>query len=250
MTAHLHAGWRKVATRRSGRFVHVFLPEDPLEAHDALLGLAGPHTRMGHVYDHGRMADLVANEGFSHNPLHGAAPSTGYMASYHAPEESGLAQVHHISQITPEHIAQHRLAADEHLRDPHTFQGGWHDTATGDVYLDVSKHHDDLHAARDFGAEQKQKAIFHLGDFSEHFLHPKQDPLAVKDPEAWHERYAETGTEPHPRFHEYAHLYPFTDDQKEHFASQGEHVGSRMAGRPVGPWRSDRWVDRQLHGEL
>jgi hypothetical protein len=253
MNEHLLRRWAAITNEFASptgtkRFQHVFLSPDALAAHEQLLGLSmgGRHTgrlfRTGAAeYDHARLQDLIANEGFSHHPDRGAAPSSGWMASYHAPEGSGVAAVHHISEITPEHIAAHREAAAGHLAQPDSFQGGWHDTATGDVYLDASKHHTDLHQARDFAAEQKQKAIFHLDDFSEHFLHPQQDPIAMKDPEAWKQRYAETGTEPHPQFHSYAHLYPFTDEQKEHF---GGHTASR--GAPMGPWRSEAWVNQEL----
>lgn len=257
----LSQGWRLARTASGGgaRLQHFYLPADPDEAHAALMHLTRTGSRRTagplHPYDHGRIADIAANEGFSHHPLHGAAPSGGYMASYDAPEGSGVAQVHHISALGPDHIADHRRTIDTHLRQPHSFQGGWHDTATGDVYLDASRHHTDLHAARDFGAHEQQKAIFNLNDFSEHFLNPRQDPLAMKDHEAWKARYAETGTEPHPAFHSYAHRYPFTDDQKEHWRQQGVHVArvkadTVMAGRPVGAFRSDAWVNRQLghHG--
>lgn len=259
---HLRQGWRRVAATQDGaRFQHVFLPADPHEAHSALIGLAlaGRHTShlvrlAASEYDHGRLHDLVADEGFSHHPEHGAAPSTGWMASYHAPEGSGVAQVHHMASIAPEHIAAHREAAAHHLAEPRSYQGGWHDTATGDVYLDASRHFDDKHEALDFAAGQKQKAVFHLNDFSEHFLHPKQDPLAMKDHDAWKSRYAETGTEPHPAFHSYGHQYPFTDDQKKFWGDKGHHVGYRepspeWQGRPMGPWRSERHAERVLHGD-
>jgi hypothetical protein len=226
------------------RFQHFFLPEDPDEAHRALVHL----TRTAHrrvaagSYEHGRLHDLVANEGFSHHPLHGAAPSTGYMAAYDAPEGSGQAVTHHISQITPEHIAAHRAAISEHL-DKGAYQGGWHDTADGNVYLDASHHFDDKHSALNFAGHQQQKAIFNLHDFSEHFLNPRQDPLAMKDHEAWKARYADTGTEPHPAFHSYAHRYPNTPEQDEHW---NLHSKGAMAGRPVGQFRSARYVEDQL----
>lgn len=251
MSEHLRAGWRKIATGPGARLQHVDLPEDPHDAYALLADLAAGNRRGGrrlavHAYDRGRMTDLAANEGFSYHPVHGAAPSGGYMASYHAPEGSDVAQVHHISSLTPQHIASHRMAIDTHLRNPGSYQGGWHDTATGDVYLDASKHHEDLHSARDFAVKEKQKAIFNLNDFSEHFLHPKLDPLAMKDHDSWKARYAETGTEPHPDYHSYAHLYPASDEQKHFWSERGEHVANAMAGRPVGPWRSEAWVRRQL----
>jgi hypothetical protein len=257
--SHLAEAWRLARTASGGggvRFQHFFLPDDPDEAHRALVHLSRTGMRHRAVdqahgeYEQGRLHDLVANEGFSHHPVHGAAPSHGFMASYHAPEGSGIAPVHHISEIGPEHIAAHRQAIGEHLKDPSTYQGGWHDTATGDVYLDASKHHTDEHAVRDFAGGQKQKAYFHLGDFTERFMHPKQDPLAMKDHDAWKDRYKDVGTEPHPAFKSYAHLYPHTDEQKKFWGDRGEHLGARekrdtpMAGRPIGGFRSPRNVQR------
>lgn len=259
MSEHLRQGWRKVAARpvHNGRYQHVFLPDDPHEAYAALLDLAsGPRTARRVVaaageYDRARLQDLVANEGFSHHPSHGAAPSEGWMASYHAPEGSGQAVVHHISEITPDHIAAHRQAIGEHLSRPNSYQGGWHDTSTGDVYLDASRHfpeHDE-EGVRNFCADHQQKAYFHLGDFTERFMHPKQDPLALKDRDAWRERYSTVGDQPHPRWHEYSHLYPNTPEQDEHFRMHPEAKvkdDTVMAGRPVGAFRSEAWVRHQM----
>lgn len=228
------------------RFQHFFLPEDPDEAHRALVHLTRTaHRRLAAAgsYDHDRLHDLVASEGFSHHPLHGGAPSSGYMASYDAPEGSGQAVVHHISAITPDHIAAHRTAISEHLAKPHSYQGGWHDTADGNVYLDASRHFDNEHACREHCGHEQQKAYFHLGDFTERFMDPHQDPLAMKDHDAWKDRYAHVGTEPHPAWHGYGHRYPNTPEQDEHWSL---HSKGAMTGRPVGEFRSERYVADQL----
>jgi hypothetical protein len=245
---HLAQGWRQARTGSSGaRFQHFWLPEDSDEAHRALVHLtrtARRATATGASYDHARLHDLVANEGFSHHPLHGSAPSHGFMASYDAPEGSGQAVVHHISTIAPDHIAAHRAAIAHHLEKPGSYQGGWHDTADGSVYLDASRHFNDEHEVRQFAGAEKQKAYFHLGDFTERFMNPKQDPLALKDHTAWKERYSGVGTEPHPAFHDYAHRYPDTPEQTEHWS---QHTGKgRMAGRPVGPFRSENYIREHL----
>jgi hypothetical protein len=263
MNEHLLRRWAAITNEFASptgtkRFQHVFLSPDALAAHEQLLGLsmggrhtgARRHTAAAGEYDHARLQDLIANEGFSHHPDRGAAPSSGWMASYHAPEGSGVAAVHHISEITPEHIAAHREAAAGHLNKEKSYQGGWHDTATGDVYLDASKHFDDddEEGVRNFAADQKQKAYFHLNDFSERFMDPKQDPTAMKDHSEWQQRYSKVGTEPHPRWGEYSHLYPHTDEQREFWGQQGHHLGSKgpLEGIPAGPWLSNSYVEQEL----
>lgn len=253
---HLGQGWRLARTAATdARFQHFFLPDDPDEAFRALVHLTRTgvrRTAAATEYDHARLHDLVANEGFSHHPLHGAAPSTGWMASYDAPEGSGVAQVHKMAELTPEHIAAHRETIAHHLAQPASYQGGWHDTATGDVYLDASKHFDegDEEGVRNFCADHHQKAYFHLNDFTERFMNPKQDPLALKDRDAWHERYGTVGTEPHPRWKEYGHKYPNTPEQDEHFRLHPEarrKADTVMAGRPIGAFRSNTYAERQLN---
>jgi hypothetical protein len=259
----LRLGWRTAAglPPHNGRYRHIFLPQDPHEAYDALVGLSGPRTAARQVlaaggpeeYDHARLHDLVANEGFSHHPGHGAAPSSGFMASYDAPHGSGQAVVHKIHEIGPEHIAAHRASIGEHLDKPHSYQGGWHDTSSGDVYLDASRHFpaEDEEGCRNFCADNHQKAYFKLDDFSERFMNPKQDPLAMKDEGAWHERYQHVGTEPHARWNEFGHKYPSSREQKEFWSLKGEHTGSkgRMDGRPVGAFRSPAHQRRMMNEE-
>lgn len=253
---HLTAGWRLATSPRSNaRLQHVWLPEDPGDAHRLLVGLAGrtarrvgpsmPQLRSStqrrasegvQPYDHARLADIGANEGFSHHPSHGAAPDSGWMVSYHAPEGSGIGQVHKIHDLALEHIADHRSRIQSHLHEPSTYQGGWHDTSTGDVYLDVSKHFPEHHEpeAKDFAVHQRQKAIFHLGDFTERFMDPHQDPLRSKDEGEWHARYG-GDTRPHPGWSSYSHMYPDTPDQAH---DRGMSKGS-MRGRVAHP--GQRW---------
>lgn len=255
---HIRQRWRMAAASQStARFVHLFLPPDPDEAHRALayVHLSRLARRVTAAeateYDHARLHDLIAHEGFSHHPVHGTPPATGYMASYDAPEGSGQAVVHHISAITPEHIATHREAIAHHLAKPDSYQGGWHDTADGNVYLDASRHFHDEGECRGHCVREQQKAYFRLDDFSDRYVHPKLDPLALKDPKAWQERYAEHGQDPPEGYGSYVHRYPATDEQREHWAQRGHHLASagkgRMAGWPVGPWRSEAWVE-QRHG--
>lgn len=230
----------RTAAKSGGRFVHLFLPDDPQEALYAIAGASAGHRTAAapsgsDEYDHGRLHDLVAQGGFSSHPARGDAPSSGFMASYHAPEGSGLATVHDLKDIQPEHIAAHRQAAAEHLAKPDSYQGGWLDRAENKVYLDASRHFKDEGDVRKFAVDQKQKAYFDLHDFSEKYLHPKLDPDAMKDHGAWQQKYSHLPEHerenPPEGYHSFAHLYPATDEQKSHWAAKGEKLA---ALRPEG----------------
>jgi hypothetical protein len=262
MSALLRSTWAAARAPES-RLTHLWLPDDPYEAHSALVHVSRKTARRvtaaSGEFDAQHIHDLIDsnNGGFSHHPTHGKPPAEGWMASYEAKEGSGQAAEHPISEITPEHIAAHRDAISEYLSQPNSYQGGWHDQDTGTVYLDASRHFHDEHKVRDFAADQHQKAYFQLHDpvdsggehnFSSKYMNPRQDPLSMKDPATWSKRYSNVGTEPHPRYHEYSHLYPTSDDLKAHHAEQGHHLARTWpdpSGVPMGPWRNDRWVERQ-----
>lgn len=253
---HLLQAWAALGTSTGGgRFVHVTLPDNPGEAHRLLVSLArGGRTAATEPteYDQARLHDLVADEGYSHHPGHGKAPARGFMVSYHAPEGSGLAAVHHMSKLGPEHIAAHREAASDHLSRPSTYQGGWWDKSDDHVYLDVSKHFDHEPEARKFAVHEKQKAYFDLNNFESMYLHPKHDPHAMKDEGGWRQKYshlpAHEQENPPAGYEHYAHEYPPSDDQKKFWADKGHHLGAkgRMTGIPVGPWWNDLWVEARM----
>lgn len=274
---HLRQAWAATANPGSGRFVHVFLPEDADDAHRLLVLMSrGTHQAAAagepSEYDHARLHDLVADGGFSHHPGHGAAPTSGFMASYHAPEGSGMAVVHDLAKTGPEHIAEHRQAIGEHLAKPDSYQGGWLDRTEDKVYLDASRHFEDEGHVRKFAVQQKQKAYFNLHDFSEKYLHPKLDPDAMKDEGAWRQKYAHLPEHerdnPPEGYNSFAHLYPATDEQKNHWAEKGHKISNRgggqrtsdvqgrpaavpvrlnpMAGRPVGAFRDPQYVEAEL----
>lgn len=258
------------AAKSEARFVHLVLPDDEHEAVAALAAASQGGRRQanapseGEEYDRARLHDLVANGGFSSHPARGDAPSAGFMASYHAPEGSGLAVVHDLKDLKPEHIAAHRQAAAEHLGKPDSYQGGWLDRADDKVYLDASRHFKDEGDVRKFAVQQKQKAYFDLHDFSEKYLHPKLDPDAMKDEHAWRAKYAhlpEHEREAPPAGYEhFSHLYPATDEQKDFWKGKGHTVAKKqqaqpkptlksqtpMAGRPIGPFRDGQWVMDRL----
>lgn len=213
---HLRQAW--AARSATHRFQHVYLPEDPHEAYDLLQGLAGGHLARLRVvgeadatpYDKERLHDLINNGGLSHHPSHGAAPSTGYMASYeiHSPDQ---AAVHDMSSLTPEHIATHRQAIGEHLSQPDSYQGGWLDRGENKVYLDASRHFHDEGKVRDFSLKNKQLAYYDLGKGHEYYLDPKRDELSHADPAEHQKKYSEItkkfgGSAP-PEYESYRHLY-------------------------------------------
>lgn len=274
MNPHLRRAWATLAARPNNtRLIHIELPDDPYEAHHTITTLAqGGRTAVRHTaaeatpYDHARIHDLVRETegggGFSNHPAHGSPPGHGFMASYEAPEGSGISQEHDISEIQPEHIAEHRQSIAHHLSQPDSYQGGWLDKGEGKVYLDASRRFPEESDVRQFSLDNKQKAYFDLSNFDETFLHPKLDPLAMKDPEAWKAHYEKHGYEPPEQYHSYSHLYPPTDDQKKFWGEQGHHLAKKdeqktaakqppgkpahLAGRPVGPWMNEGWVSEQL----
>ena len=196
------------AARASARFRHFVLPEDPQEAHRLLTSVQHTAAPINPPetgdYDHNRLHDLVANGGFTSHPWRDS-PTHGFMASLDSHVAPG--EVHHVSTLTPDHIAAHRASIQHHLLKPGVFQGGWHDTATGDVYLDTSMHHHSENMVRRFAVGNKQKAYYDLGSGQEKFLDPHLDPQKHADPEGWAEKYKKVGTEPAEGYHEYAHLY-------------------------------------------
>ena len=265
MTTHLRAAW--AARAAAGRFVHVFLPDDPEEAHGLLHGLAGGHTGRLRVvaeseatpYDKERLHDLINNGGFSHHPGHGAAPSTGYMASYKlsSPEQ---AAVHDLHTLTPEHIAAHRNAISEHLAKPDSYQGGWLDRGENKVYLDASRHFHDEGKVRKFSLDNDQLAYYDLGKGHEYYLDPQRDELAHSDPTAHKQKYAEItkkfGAGAPPEYERYRHLYEGGEEHKTatlRFAvteqplasglpylvrvAKGNQVIAHIGIRPDGSWR-------------
>lgn len=252
MSAHLRRAWAVLHEAYNGaRFQHVYLPADPHEAYTALTHLSRTASRRtaleDHHYDHARLADVIAEGGFSHHPTHGT-PDKGYMVS-HDDDGSGIATVHHVSELTPEHIAAHREASAHLLKNPNTFQGGWHDTDDGQVYLDVSRHHHDEHEARKFAVEQRQKAYFNTHTFDTHYLSPRHDPLALKDHDAWSQKYAPVGHDAPEGYGEFAHRYPASQDLKDFWSARGHHIArakGKYDGEPMGPWRSPRWVEQEL----
>lgn len=228
MSYHLRQAWAASVVPMDGtRFVHMFLPEDPAEAHRALMAFAPRVARKqaeqinppeAGDYDRNRLHDLVGKGGFSTHPWRHDAPSRGFMASYDDPDGK-LGRVHHVSEISPEHIAEHRNSLGNHLRDKSSYQGGWLDREHGDVYLDSSKHFKNEGHARQFALKNKQKAYFDLHKGDEYFLDPSHDPKYHEDPQAHAEKYHHITKKYGPgapkEFENYRHLYPHSERHEQ-----------------------------------
>ncbi len=107
------------------------------------------------------IAERVAKGGgFTVHTPSGAIPSTGYMVS-----QMGNEEVFDLSSFTinkvEEYMKRHKAALD----DPETFFGGWLDTETNKVYLDISRKFLDRIEARRFAEMNNQLAFFNLETF-------------------------------------------------------------------------------------
>lgn len=245
--------WRLVHTAAAskGGLVHVKLPEDPDEAHRLLVSLALPVKRTSAPinppetgdFDRNRFHDVVSKAGFSAHPWRDS-PKRGFMASYED-HEGNLGQVHHISDLTPHHLAAHRQAMGHKLMEKGAYQGGWLDKSDGNVYLDASKHFEKEDHVRDFALKNKQKAYFNLHNFQDHYLDPHQDPLRHEDPAAHAEKYKSTynkyGTSAPKEYESYRHLYPDSPQDQEAKTAARDHLVEldrirRQAGMRHGTW--------------
>lgn len=194
----------------SSRFVHFVLPEDPHEAHRLLTSFSRTADQINplkaEAYDKNRLHDVLAG-GFSAHPWRNQAPAHGFMASYDDPNGQGFGQVHDVAQLKPEHIAAHRTAIQDNLRDKGAYQGGWLDQQAKKVYLDLSHHSNSEDATRKFALANRQKSYYNLGTGEEHFLDPKQDPVYLANQQQWAKKYKNIGTEAPPEYESYRYLY-------------------------------------------
>jgi hypothetical protein len=99
--------------------------------------------------------------GFSYNPIHKTTPSMRYMVAL-SPAQGGVEHIKHISELTPDHIVNHQSIIQHLLRDPNTFQGGWHNPSDGKVYLDASRQYPDLNSAQEAARTGQQISLFDL----------------------------------------------------------------------------------------
>lgn len=103
---------------------------------------------------------LIRDGGFTLDPVSGRASNTGWAVAV-APEHS----LHLPSNdVSAEKIAQWQEINAARLAPPGTKIGGWLDTETGDVWLDIVKVVRSQEQAEEIGRKANQIAIFNLTD--------------------------------------------------------------------------------------
>jgi hypothetical protein len=114
--------------------------------------------------DHENYHSLLKDGGFSHNPFSNKSPDSGFMVGVHH-SHGGVERKIPLSEFRPEHLAEHRQAASEALKDSHTYQGGW--VQDGHVHLDISRNHQDRDHAIEEGKRHDQIAIYDIKNNSD-----------------------------------------------------------------------------------
>lgn len=110
------------------------------------------------VTDWGRdvMQAVTKDEGFTLHDAIGDGPRTGYMVSV----DKGTEKVIPLRDLRPEDIADYRDLHQQELADPSSFLGAW--VWKGKVYLDVSKHFDDLAQAMEAARQHDQIGVYDI----------------------------------------------------------------------------------------
>lgn len=237
------------------RFVHFTLNHDPYEDYQRVVAHLASYPQPPRQavkltpYDYHRMTDLVHHEGFTHQPHTDESPSQGFSASLHKSHGAPTEMIH-AGLIAPRHIADHRAAAGKLLHaDPQLHQGGWWDTKTRHVYLDVSHVEHDESKVRQFGLHHRQLAYYDLGKGESVYFDPHRDPEKTTHPANWNRKYAEKqqhfGGVP-AAWHGYSHEYdePAKEaPQEKDLSGLADSDRRRMWSRTTNPSQSPH------HGE-
>jgi hypothetical protein len=232
----------------SPRFVHVFLPEDPVEAHGVIMDAAQGHLASRRYaasdYDRARLHNMINTGGFSHHPTRGTPPAKGYMVSYDlGPEKAKEVPA---AEVTPDHIAAHRAAISDELAQPNSYQGGWVDRAQDKVFLDASRHFDNEDEARPFALKNRQLAYYDIGNDDDYYLNPHRDALAKSDPEAHRRKYehiySRYGSQPPKEYESYRHLYELPEEGHQAYRIGVRHQAARNVAYVLSVSDDDRHV--------
>lgn len=97
--------------------------------------------------------------GFTYQPLTGAEPKTGYALSIF-PDRSFATDA---KDLSLDDLDGYLDKNADLLADPNNYVGGWHDPATGKVFLDVSRVVTDEYEAATLARRHDQIAYFDLG---------------------------------------------------------------------------------------
>lgn len=102
---------------------------------------------------------IAASGGFSVHRTTGVSPAKGYMVAVDN-KDSELALIGDDlnSTVMRRFLERNR----DRLKDPMMYLGGWFNTETGEIVLDISERLDDLDLAMEVGKKRKQTAIYDL----------------------------------------------------------------------------------------
>lgn len=112
-----------------------------------------------------RIEDVKEEGGFTREVPSGEEKTTGWAVAVSGHEEHTS-----ISKLTPRWVREYRREHAEALNDPQTSWGGWYDTDSGEVFLDVSIIERSKRKAIELGMKFKQKAIYNLETGEEYRL--------------------------------------------------------------------------------
>ena len=157
MSETVRSQWREAAGRDKAHYV--FLPNDASGALSAL-GLIEGSGRLSTEAGESASAllrSVLYRKGFTVHDHLGDAPTTGYMVSLQGYEEPYPLQE---LEAAPEIIEAYFEEHEPIISQPGNYFGAW--LHKGNVYLDVSRHFDNVSEALEAGREWNQLAIFDL----------------------------------------------------------------------------------------
>lgn len=137
--------------------------------------LPGQHDQKTHGHRRGGrlLRDIERSGGFTYQPITGDTPKEGFALSIY-PEHEKVISADLPQQEKARLITQYIKDKKEIWSKPDHYVGGWHDTESGKIYLDVSIITRDNEVARKLAIQHGQEGYYDLG---------KGETIIVKRPE-------------------------------------------------------------------
>jgi hypothetical protein len=111
---------------------------------------------------------VKANGGLSVNMVDGSEPTSGYMVAKGSQYGSIASEADFYDPVKgPKILADYMKKNKSDLATGKNYLGLWHNTADGQVYLDISENIQDVDTARTLGAERDQISIWDVANFAE-----------------------------------------------------------------------------------
>jgi hypothetical protein len=111
---------------------------------------------------------VKANGGLSVNMVDGSEPTSGYMVAKGSQYGSIASADDFYDPVKgPKILADYMKKNKSDLATGKNYLGLWHNTADGQVYLDISENIQDVDTARTLGAERDQISIWDVANFAE-----------------------------------------------------------------------------------